>query len=194
MNVGGMRGDWFSYSEHTLASGEKLPIATIKPEKREELEAYAQSMREQQMATGKPYEKPSLSEEQLELLGGKYDLQSMSKAEYQQLLEDLTDMGVLEGQDRFLIGGAINGNLVPLLPGTQVSVRDHSAAWENGEPPSFTFPENAKEADITDWVRYRATYETCYIGRGNVHYKGREAELFQTVADVFTAMEAARAD
>lgn len=189
MNVGGLQSHWFTYSNYTLSNGKQLPMATLKPEFIDEVRDHYEKILK---TPCEPSARKELSEDQLKYLQDKYDGAHMTYDEYQAFLDDLVDMDVLTEADTYKVGGAIEiggDSLTPVIPLASISIRDESTAATSPVIPlfpSYSLPSGSEKADITEWAKYRATFDKYYFGSAGRQYKSNEGELFQTVSDILS--------
>lgn len=187
MTIGGFQSNWFNVTEHTLENGNKLPMATLKDEYKDEFAAFTKNKLEQLEQREPSTGLDALTDEQLKELSEKYDTDDMSYDEYQSFLNDLVDMGALTETDRWLAGGTEANGLTPVIPAMSASVRDASQDTLSMSQLTYNFPVGMDSVDITEWVKYRATSDTAYYFSGQRYGLGVD-ELNQTMADILDAM------
>lgn len=187
MTIGGFQSNWFNVTEHTLESGNKLPMATLKDEYKDDFAAFTKNKLEQLEQRDPSAGLDALTDEQLKELSEKYDTDDMSYDEYQSFLNDLVDMGALTETDRWLAGGTEANGLTPVIPAMSASVRDASQDTLSMSQLTYNFPVGMDSVDITEWVKYRATSDTAYYFSGK-RYALDINELNQTMADILDAM------
>ena len=191
MTVGGFQRNWFIHSAITLANGSKLPMATLKDEYKDEFAAHTKDLLEQLTQREPSAGLDALTDEQLKELSGKYDTDDMSYDEYQSFLTDLVDMGALTETDRRLAGGARKEGdqyLALVLPAASFSIRDASLDAITASPSSYDFPLGMDSVNVTEWIKYRASYDTTFFGAAGKCYDIGTDEVNQTVADILRAM------
>lgn len=187
MTVGGFQSNWFNVQNLTMENGKKLPIATLKDEYKDEFAALAQNKLEQMAGREPSKGLDALTEEQLKALAEKYDPEEMTHEEYQDFLNELVGMGALTETDRLLAGGTGPNGLIPVIPGASASVCDASM---DGMGSSFTydFPMGEDAIDVTEWVKYRASFDTIHYF-GDKQYDLGEDEANRTVAAILQKMQ-----
>lgn len=186
MTIGGFQSNWFNVTEHTMENGKKLPMATLKDEYKDEFAAYTESKLQQLTQREPSAGLDALTDEQLKELSEKYDTDDMTYDEYQSFLNDLVDMGALTETDRWLAGGTGPNGLIPVIPGASASVCDASM---DGMGSSFTydFPRGEDAIDVTEWVKYRASFDTIHY-LGGKQYDLGEDKANRTVAAILQAI------
>lgn len=187
MHISGTQRNWVTYSSYTLPSGETLPLAELNPEFVDQIQRQALER------LHKPSARAELSTDQLRDLKSKYDSNDMTYDEYQAFLDDLVNMGLLTENDKYKVGGTkeIGGcHLSPVDLLSKVSIREGrvSASSTFSLFPSYPSSDYSEKTDITEWVRYRSSYDTFYFDQAGGLHKGREDELFQTVSDILSKM------
>ena len=190
MTIGGFQSNWFNVTEHTLESGNKLPMATLKDEYKDDFAAFTKNKLQQLTQRAPSAGLDALTDEQLKELSGKYDTDDMSYDEYQSFLQDLVDRGALTETDRWLAGGANKVGdtyLVPVIPGMSASIQDASRSGATASPFTYDFPLGVDSVDVTEWVKYRASADMSYYFSGKRYDIGTD-EVNQTVADILDAM------
>lgn len=187
MTIGGFQSNWFNVTEHTLENGNKLPIATLKDEYKDDFAAFTQNKLEQLEQREPSAGLDALTDEQLKELSEKYDTDDMTYDEYQSFLNDLVDMGALTETDRWLAGGTDENGLTPVIPAMAASVRDASQDTPSMSQLTYSFPFDADSVDITEWVKYRASHDMAYYISGE-RYDINEDKANQTAADILSAM------
>lgn len=187
MTIGGFQSNWFNVTEHTLENGNKLPMATLKDEYKDEFAAYTESKLQQLTQREPSAGLDALTDEQLEELSEKYDTDEMTYDEYQSFLNDLMDKGALTETDRWLAGGTDENGLTPVIPAMAASVRDASQDTPSMSQLTYSFPFDADSVDITEWVKYRASHDMAYYISGK-RYDIGEDQVNQTIADILSAM------
>ena len=193
MTIGGFQSNWFNVTTHTMENGNKLPIATLKDEYKDDFAAFTQNKLEQLEQREPSAGLDALTDEQLKELSEKYDTDDMTYDEYQSFLQDLVDMGALTETDRWLAGGAnkVGDNyMVPVLPGMQASIHDASHDTFEMSQLSYAFPVGVDSVDVTEWAKYRASFDTSYFWGGK-RYDLELNELNQTMADILDAVNRA---
>lgn len=187
MTIGGFQSNWFNVTEHTMENGNKLPMATLKDEYKDEFAAYTESKLQQLTQREPSVGLDALTDEQLKELSEKYDTDEMTYDEYQSFLNDLVDKGALTETDRWLAGGTDENGLTPVIPAMAASVRDASQDTPSMSQLTYSFPFDADFVDITEWVKYRASHDTAYYISGKRYDVGAD-QVNQTVADILSAM------
>lgn len=188
MTIGGFQSNWFNVTEHTLENGNKLPIATLKGEYKDDFAAFTQNKLEQLEQREPSAGLDALTDEQLKELSEKYDTDDMTYDEYQSFLQDLVDMGALTETDRWLAGGTEKGKMMrPVIPAMFASVRDASQDTLSMSRLSYDFPVGMDSVDITEWVKYRSTSDAAYYLSGK-RYDLDLDKLNETMADILDAM------
>nr|WP_297284405.1 hypothetical protein [uncultured Agathobaculum sp.] len=187
MTIGGFQSNWFNVTEHTMENGNKLPMATLKDEYKDEFAAYTESKLQQLTQREPSAGLDALTDEQLKELSEKYDTDEMTYDEYQSFLNDLVDKGALTETDRWLAGGTDENGLTPVTPAMAASVRDASQDTPSMSQLTYSFPFDADSVDITEWVKYRASHDMAYYISGE-RYDINEDKANQTVADILSAM------
>lgn len=193
MTIGGFQSNWFNVTTHTMENGNKLPIATLKDEYKDDFAAFTKNKLEQLEQREPSAGLDALTDEQLKELSEKYDTDDMTYDEYQSFLSDLVDMGALTETDRWLAGGARKAGdvyITPVLPCMSVSIRDASKDTLSMSRLSYDFPVGMDSVDVTEWVKYRATSDTAYYFSGK-RYDLDINELNQTMADILDAINRA---
>lgn len=176
-----------------MENGNKLPIATLKDEYKDDFAAFTQNKLEQLEQREPSAGLDALTDEQLKELSEKYDTDDMTYDEYQSFLQDLVDMGALTETDRWLAGGAnkVGDNyMVSVLPGMQASIHDASHDTFEMSQLSYAFPVGVDSVDVTEWAKYRASFDTAYFWGGK-RYDLELNELNQTMADILDAVNRA---
>lgn len=187
MTIGGFQSNWFNVTEHTMENGNKLPMATLKDEYKDEFAAYTESKLQQLTQREPSAGLDALTDEQLKELSEKYNTDEMTYDEYQSFLNDLVDKGALTETDRWLAGGTDENGLTPVIPAMAASVRDASQDTPSMSQLTYSFPFDADSVDITEWVKYRASHDMAYYISGE-RYDINEDKANQTVADILSAM------
>lgn len=187
MTIEGFQSNWFNVTEHTLENGNKLPIATLKDEYKDEFAAFTENKLQQLTQREPSAGLDALTDEQLKELSEKYDTDDMTYDEYQSFLNDLVDMGALTETDRWLAGGTGANGLTPVIPAMAASVRDASQDTPSMSNLTYNFPFDADSVDITEWVKYRASHDMAYYISGKRYDVGAD-HVNQTVADILSAM------
>lgn len=187
MTIGGFQSNWFNVTEHTMENGNKLPMATLKDEYKDEFAAYTESKLQQLTQREPSAGLDALTDEQLKELSEKYDTDEMTYDEYQSFLNDLVDKGALTETDRWLAGGTDENGLTPVIPAMAASVRDASQDTPSMSQLTYSFPFDADSVDITEWVKYRASHDMAYYISGK-RYNIGEDQVNQTIADILSAM------
>lgn len=188
MTIGGFQSSWFNVTAHTLENGNKLPMATLKDEYKDEFAAFTKNKLEQLEQREPSAGLDALTDEQLKELSEKYNTDDMSYDEYQSFLSDLVDMGALTETDRWLAGGTEANGLTPVIPAMSASVRDASQDTLSMSQFTYDFPFGADSVDVTEWVKYRALHDMAYYMSGKRYDIGTD-EANQTVADILSAMK-----
>ena len=187
MTIGGFQSNWFNVTEHTMENGNKLPMATLKDEYKDEFAAYTESKLQQLTQREPSAGLDALTDEQLKELSEKYNTDEMTYDEYQSFLNDLVDKGALTETDRWLAGGTDENGLTPVIPAMAASVRDASQDTPSMSQLTYSFPFDADYVDITEWVKYRASHDMAYYISGK-RYDIGEDQVNQTIADILSAM------
>lgn len=188
MTIGGFQSNWFNVTEHTMENGNKLPIATLKDDYKDDFAAHAKEVMDQLEQREPSAGLDALTDEQLKELSKKYDTDDMTYDEYQSFLQDLVDMGALTEADRWLAGGTEKGKMMrPVIPALFTCVRDASRDTLSMSRLSYDFPVGMDSVDITEWVKYRSTSDAAYYLSGK-RYDLDLDELNQTMADILDAM------
>lgn len=190
MTIGGFQSSWFNVTTHTLENGNKLPMATLKEEYKDEFAAYTERKLQQLTQREPSAGLDALTDAQLKELHDKYNTEDMAYDEYQSFLSDLVDMGALTETDRWLAGGTGENGLTPVLPGMQASVRDASQDGTTAAPFTYDFPLGKGSIDVTEWVKYRASYDMSYYWGGKGYDIGTD-EANKLVADILDAVNRA---
>lgn len=171
-----------------MENGNKLPIATLKDEYKDDFAAHAKEVMDQLEQREPSAGLDALTDEQLKELSEKYDTDDMTYDEYQSFLQDLVDMGALTEADRWLAGGTEKGKMMrPVIPALFTCVRDASRDTLSMSRLSYDFPVGMDSVDITEWVKYRSTSDAAYYLSGK-RYDLDLDELNQTMADILDAM------
>lgn len=186
MTIGGFQSNWFHVTTHTMENGNKLPMATLKEEYKDEFAAYTESKLQQLTQREPSAGLDALTDEQLKELHDKYNTEDMTYDEYQSFLSDLVDMGALTETDRWLAGGAGSDGLTLLLLGVSGFVRDASMDGM-GAPFTYDFPRGEDTVDVTEWIKYRASIDTMYYLDGKQCDLG-EDKANRTVAAILQAI------
>lgn len=174
-----------------MENGNKLPIATLKDEYKDDFAAFTQNKLEQLAQREPSAGLDALTDEQLKELSEKYDTDDMTYDEYQSFLQDLVDMGALTETDRWLAGGTEEGKMMrPVIPAMFASVRDASKDTLSMSQLSYDFPVGMDSVDITEWIKYRATSDAAYYFSGK-RYDLDLNELNQNIADILDAVNRA---
>lgn len=187
MTIGGFQSNWFNVTTHTMENGNTLPMATLKDEYKDEFAAYTKNKLEQLEQREPSAGLDALTDEQLKELHDKYNTEDMTYDEYQSFLRDLVDMGALTETDRWLAGGTGENGLTPVIPGMQASVRDASQDGTTAAPFTYDFPLGEDSVDVTEWVKYRASYDMSYYWGGKSYDIGTD-EVNNTVMNILNAM------
>lgn len=187
MTIGGFQSNWFHVTTHTMENGNKLPMATLKDEYKDEFAAYTESKLQQLTQREPSAGLDALTDEQLKALSEKYNTDEMTYDEYQSFLSDLVDMGALTETDRWLAGGTEANGLTSVIPAMSAAVRDASQDTPSMSGLTYNFPFDTDSVDITEWVKYRASYDMAYYVSGN-RYDIDADKANQTVADILSAM------
>lgn len=191
MTIGGFQSNWFNVTTHTMENGNKLPIATLKDEYKDDFAAHAKEVMDQLEQREPSAGLDALTDEQLKELSEKYDTDDMTYDEYQSFLQDLVDMGALTEADRWLAGGTEKGKMMrPIIPALFTCVRDASKDTLSMSQLSYDFPVGMDSVDITEWIKYRATSDAAYYLSGK-RYDLDLDELNQTMADILDAINRA---
>lgn len=186
MQIGGIQSSWFTYSEYKLASGGKLPLATLKTECKDAFAAHVSGLAAR--ASAQPssgLQKDGLNDTQLAALREKYAGAALTSDTYQALLRDLTDMGTVTEAGKYQAGAvkSVAGyQLSPVLPVASAT------AVEASSSSAGILSAPGGKADITAWVKYRASCDTYYYDAAGSAYKSNESQLFGYLSDIIAAI------
>ena len=78
MTIGGFQSNWFNVTTHTMENGNKLPIATLKDEYKDDFAAFTKNKLEQLEQREPSAARDALTDEQLKELSEKYDTDDMT--------------------------------------------------------------------------------------------------------------------
>lgn len=191
MTIGGFQSSWFNIKEFTTENGTKLQMAILKDECKDEFAQFTENKLEQMTEREPSVGLDGLSKEQLKALSEKYNIDDMTYDEYQDFLNELVDMGVLTDADRLLAGGANKVGehyMTPVLPGMTASVRDASIDSITAASLTYQYPLDNDDVDITEWIKYRASFDSAYYYGGKQYDIGID-EANRIVSDILSAIE-----
>ena len=191
MTIGGFQNSWFNIKEFTMENGTKLQMATLNNEYKEEFVQFTKNKLEQMTKREPSVGLDGLSKEQLKFLGEKYNIDDMTYDQYQDFLNELVDMGVLTDADRLLAGGTNNVGdhyMTPVIPGMTASVRDASMDGMTAASLTYQYPLDKDNVDITDWIKYRASFDSVYYYGGKQYDIGIN-EANRIVSDILSAIQ-----
>lgn len=126
----------------------------------------------------------ALSDEELEILKGKYDLNNMTSDDYAALIDDLCDMGVFQEEDKVALTSSTM--LTPIAwkggSGLQVIGETRLVSEDSFNPYDVYNP-----TDIFTWVQYRSSNE--YFDPDKQEYfKTKDAMLYERLMHVLNKM------
>lgn len=125
-------------------------------------------------------DKPLPTEIQLTELKDKYGNVEFTKEQYQSFLQDLTNMGVISDVESQLAGRATATRLcIPVATATV------SPTWLYSGVDLFQMD---KDANITEWIKYRAACDTFYFIDGVAHESSVD-ELYGYISNIISEIQ-----
>ncbi len=121
-----------------------------------------------------------LSDEELEILKGKYDLDNMTSDDYHALINDLCDMGVFKEKDKVTLTSPTMLTPIAWTGGSGIeSIGKTRLVSENSFNPYDVY----NPTDIFTWVKYRSSNE--YFDLDKQRYlKTKDALLYERLNQV----------
>ena len=126
-----------------------------------------------------------LSEEELKILKGKYNLNNMTSDDYHALIDDLCDMGIFKEEDKAILTSSTM--LIPIAwkggSGLQVIGETRLVSEDSFDPYDVYNP-----TDIFTWVKYRSSNEYFDPDKQS-YFKTKDALLYERLGQVLNRLQ-----
>lgn len=126
-----------------------------------------------QAARTEKTDRVKLTDEQKKYLADTYRPREMSREEYVAFARDLEKFGIINADDRRLLGCGEKKGL-SLSP-----VGERCGAWVSDISSALSFEDC--RGNLLDWVRYRASFQK-YDPASGAFYRDREARLYEKLS------------